>query len=206
MTTAFVSAYAAGLMLSAGLIVAIGAQNAFVLGQGLRRAYPMTTAAVCSACDALLIGLGVAGAGLALTAHPGMARLLGALGGAFVIAYGILAAKRAIAGGQEALGAGAASGGRRAVIGGALAVSLLNPHAYLDAMLLIGGVAAQFPASARPAFAAGAMSASVIWFFGLGLGAAALSKSLATPATWRIVHAVTAVMMIGIGLRLLHSL
>lgn len=205
--TAFVSAYAAGLMLSAGLIVAIGAQNAFVLGQGLRRDHPMTTAAVCSACDALLIGLGVAGAGLALAAHPAMARLLGALGGVFVLVYGLLAAKRAIAGDAESLGAGgAAVGGRRAVIGGAIAVSLLNPHAYLDAMLLIGGVAAQFPAGARPAFAAGAVSASVIWFFGLGLGASALSKSLATPATWRIVHAVTAVMMIGLGLRLLHSL
>ncbi len=204
--TAFVSAYAAGLLLSASLIAAIGAQNAFVLGQGLRRDYPITTAAVCSACDALLIGLGVAGAGVALNAHPGMSRLMGALGGVFVIVYGVLAAWRAIGPDNAALGTGAAVRGRRAVIGGALAVSLLNPHAYLDAMLLIGGVAAQFPASARPAFAAGAVSVSVIWFFGLGLGAASLSRKLATPATWRIVNAVTAVMMLGIGLRLLHSL
>lgn len=204
--SAMISAYVAGLMLSASLIVAIGAQNAFVLGQGLRRDHTLTTAAVCSACDALLIGIGVAGVGMALSLHPALSRLLGALGGAFVIVYGILAARRALSSDEDILRGGHAVRGRRAVVGTALAVSLLNPHAYLDAMLLIGGFAAQFPVAARPAFAAGAMSASVIWFFGLGLGAAALSRSLATPAVWRIVHAATAVMMIGLGLRLLHSL
>jgi L-lysine exporter family protein LysE/ArgO len=201
-----ISAYVAGLMLSASLIVAIGAQNAFVLGQGLRRDHTLTTAAVCSACDALLIGIGVAGVGMALSLHPALSRLLAALGGVFVIVYGVLAARRAISASDEALQGGGAVRGRRAVVGAALAVSLLNPHAYLDAMLLIGGFAAQFPAAARPAFAAGAVSASVIWFFGLGLGAAALSRSLATPAVWRVVHAATAVMMIGLGLRLLHSI
>lgn len=204
--TMMFSAFGAGLMLSASLIVAIGAQNAFVLGQGLRRDHALTTAAVCSACDALLIGLGVAGVGLALNAHPALARLLGAVGGVFMIVYGALAARRALSRDEEALSGGARVRGRKAVVGTALAVSLLNPHAYLDAMLLIGGFAAQFPAAARPAFAAGAMGASVIWFFGLGIAASALSRTLARPATWRVVHALTAVMMIGLGLRLLHSL
>jgi len=199
------SAYLAGLMLGGSLIVAIGAQNAFVLGQGLRRHYPATTAAVCSACDVALIGGGVAGAGVAVAMHPMLARGLTLAGAAFMLVYGALAARRAMMGGDEGLTGARHAGGRRAVVGGALAVSLLNPHAYMDALLLIGGVAAQMPSASRPAFAVGAMSASVIWFFGLGLGASALSRALARPATWRVVNAVTALVMAMLALRLLRG-
>ncbi|WP_337997172.1 LysE/ArgO family amino acid transporter [Oleispirillum naphthae] len=200
------SAYLAGLMLGGSLIVAIGAQNAFVLGQGLRRSFPATTAAVCSLCDVLLIGGGVAGAGVAVAMHPMLARGLTLAGAAFMLVYGALAARRAILGDGQGLGGGRFSGGRRAVVGGALAVSLLNPHAYMDALLLIGGVAAQMPAASRPAFALGAMSASIVWFFGLGLGASAMAGALARPATWRVINAATAIVMAALAVRLLHGL
>jgi L-lysine exporter family protein LysE/ArgO len=199
------SAYFVGLALGGSLIVAIGAQNAFVLGQGLRRSYPATTAAVCSVCDALLISGGVLGIGVAVAAHPAAARLLTLAGAAFMLAYAGLAAWRAATGGAAA-SAATARGDRLSVIGGALAVSLLNPHAYLDAMLLIGGVAAQTPAAERPAFALGAVSASVLWFFSLGLGAAALSRALARPAVWRAIDAATAAMMTVLAVRLLRGL
>ncbi len=199
------SAYFVGLALGGSLIVAIGAQNAFVLGQGVRRSFPATTAAVCSACDALLISGGVLGVGVAAAAHPAVARLLILAGAAFMLAYAALAARRAVRGG-DAAAAGSARQDRLSVIGGALAVSLLNPHAYLDAMLLIGGVAAQMPAADRLAFALGAVSASVLWFFSLGLGAAALSRALARPAVWRAIDAVTALVMTGLALRLLRGL
>lgn len=197
------SAYFGGLALGGSLIVAIGAQNAFVLGQGLRRSYPATTAAVCSACDALLIGTGVLGIGVAMATHPLLARGLGILGAAFLLVYGAMAARRAWLRRDGNLGGGAGARDRRAVVGTALAVSLLNPHAYLDAMVLIGGVAAQLSAEARPAFALGAMSASVAWFFGLGMGAAALSPLLARPATWRIVDALTAATMLGLAAQMI---
>lgn len=200
------SAYFVGLALGGSLIVAIGAQNAFVLGQGIRRAFPATTAAVCSLCDAALIASGVAGVGVAVAAHPAMSRLMILAGAAFMLVYALIAARRAAIGGDAAVAPSQAAGGRGAAIGGALAVSLLNPHAYLDAMLLIGGVAAHMVAADRPAFALGAISASVVWFFSLALGAVALSRFLSRPVVWRAIDAVTALVMAGLALRLLRGL
>jgi len=195
--------YVNGLMVAAALIMAIGTQNAFVLAQSLRREHHLPVAALCVLCDAVLVTLGVFGLANVLVHSPlllNVARWGGAL---FLLWYGAQALRRACS--RQSLQQGRHSGqrSRRAVLLSALAVTLLNPHVYLDTVLLIGSLGAQ---QAEPgAYVAGAASASLLWFFTLALGAAWLAPWLARPATWRVLDLMVAVMMFAVAAQLIFA-
>jgi L-lysine exporter family protein LysE/ArgO len=205
----------AGLGLGFSLIIAIGAQNLFVLRQGLRREHVVLVAAICAISDAALIAVGVSGVGLVLHAVPWLIDVVRWAGAVFLVGYGLLAARRAWRPSGhtlEAEGAGAATSddtpGAVRVATKALPVALtclaltwLNPHVYLDTVFLLGTVA-NTHGDARWIFAAGAMAASVIWFFGLAFGARYLGRWLGTARAWRILDAVIAVVMIVMGVSL----
>ena len=215
----------AGLGLGFSLIIAIGAQNLFVLRQGLRREHVFAVAAICAASDALLIALGVSGIGLILQAVPWLVDVVRWAGAIFLVTYGLLAARRAWRPTGEALtadkspdasgvaeqrapGAGQAGAVRAAtrtrlvpVVLTCLALTWLNPHVYLDTVFLLGSIA-NAHGDSRWLFATGAMVSSVIWFFGLAFGARLLGRWLSTPRAWRILDAVIAVVMIGLGVSL----
>lgn len=195
--------YVNGLLVAAGLIIALGAQNAFVLAQSLRREHHLPVALLCVICDALLVAAGVFGLAALLAQSPvllGVARWGGA---AFLLWYGAQALLRACR--PQALAQAASTGmrSRRAVLLSALAVTLLNPHVYLDTVLLIGSLGAQ--QTVPGAYAVGAASASLIWFFCLALGAAWLAPWLARPSTWRLIDLAVAVMMLSIAWQLLSN-
>ncbi len=186
--------YATGFGLGGGLIIAIGAQNAFVLGQGLRRNHPMMVAFVCALCDAVLIAAGVAGLGTLIAAYPLLTKIAAWGGAAFLIWYGIGAFRRlfdteTLA--EEHIG----RTGWKAILSTTLAVTLLNPHVYLDTVVMLGGIGGQFPADERLGFALGAMTASFVWFFAIALGASWLAPYVARPITWKIVDALTCAVM-----------
>lgn len=212
---------AAGFGLGLSLIIAIGAQNLFVLRQGLRREHVIVVAAICAISDAVLIALGVSGVGFVLQAVPWLVDIVRWAGAAFLVAYGLLAARRAWRPADTGLDATEASaddapaagrGGEAPVrtvprarlapvVLTCLALTWLNPHVYLDTVFLLGTVA-NTHGDARWLFAAGAMAASIVWFFGLAFGARLLGRWLSTPRAWRILDAVIAVVMIALGVSL----
>lgn len=178
-------AYLQGLALGLGLIVAIGAQNAFVLRQGLKREHVGSVVLLCAVCDAVLIAAGVFGMAQALGDRPGVARVLALLGVAFLAWYGWRAWSRVWRPEPlQASGAGPAAG-RGAVLAQAAAFTLLNPHVYLDTVLLVGSIGAQQPAALRGGFVAGACTASALWFSLLGFGARWLAPWFAHPRAWQ---------------------
>lgn len=188
-----IEGYLNGLFIGAGLIIAIGAQNAFVLGQSLKREHHYSAALLCMACDALLILAGIFGLA-AILEHSALAMQLARWGGVtFLVGYAILALRRAFSPGTLRANPQPARS-RRSVILTTLAVTLLNPHVYLDTVVLIGAIGAQ--QSSPLIFALGAISASALWFASLALGGARLSPWLARPITWRIIDAAVAVMML----------
>ncbi|WP_312676285.1 LysE/ArgO family amino acid transporter [Microbacterium sp.] len=246
MTTALLAGFGLGL----SLIVAIGAQNLFVLRQGVRREHAVAVAAVCAVSDAALIALGVSGLGFVLHGAPWLVTAVRWAGFAFLLCYGLLAARRALRRSGEALvvdGADAPAAAARAtahprrdgqrdapsrhecpvspdaggsvppdagaavavaaparllpVLATCLALTWLNPHVYLDTVFLLGSVASTHGAD-RWWFAAGAVTASVVWFLALALGARYLGRWLATPRAWRILDGVIAVVMIAIAVSL----
>ena len=193
------AAFATGFAASGALIVAIGAQNAFVLRQGLARAHVGPVVAFCATADAVLIAAGVAGAGSVLTAWPALERALTAAGAAFLLAYALRAFARAARPGALAAAAGGALPSRRAVIVQAAAFTLLNPHVYLDTVLLLGTIGAQHPPGLRAAFVAGGAAASAVWFCALGYGARALAPWFARPGAWRVLEAGVGATMLAIA-------
>ncbi|WP_154662563.1 LysE/ArgO family amino acid transporter [Solimonas flava] len=198
------SAYLQGFGLSAGLIVAIGAQNAFVLRQGLLREHVLVIATICFVSDALLIGLGCVGFGTLVQAHPALVTAVRWIGAAFLVVYGGRSAWAALR--PQALEAGGAAPlTRRQAIAGVLALTWLNPHVYLDTVLLVGGLAGRYAATPRAAFAAGAASVSALWFYGLAYGAARLAPLFRRPRTWRVLDAVIALTMWAIAASLLRG-
>ncbi|MFZ6045168.1 LysE/ArgO family amino acid transporter [Pseudomonas sp. CR3202] len=196
--------YLNGLLMAAGLIIAIGAQNAFVLAQSLRREHHLPVAALCVLCDALLVSAGVFGLATLLAQNPLLLAVARWGGVAFLTWYGVQALRRALS--PNALNQANEAGprSRRTVLMAALAVTLLNPHVYLDTVLLIGSLGAQ--QSVPGAYALGAASASLVWFFALALGAAWLAPWLARPATWRLLDLAVALMMFGMAAQLLNGL
>ncbi|WP_326539509.1 LysE/ArgO family amino acid transporter [Pseudorhodoferax sp.] len=192
------SATATGFVLSATLIIAIGAQNAFVLRQALRREHIGTVVLFCALSDFLLMAVGVAGLGGLLRRLPVLEQALTAGGALFLLAYGLASLRRGMAPAHAALGPAAPSApaSRRRVLAEAAAFTLLNPHVYLDTVLLVGSVGAQQPPSARPAFLAGAALASALWFVSLGYGARRLAPMLARPALWRRIELAIGVLML----------
>jgi L-lysine exporter family protein LysE/ArgO len=189
-----------GLGFGLSLIVAIGAQNAFVLRQGLRGEHVGMVVAICAVSDAILIALGVAGAGALLKGAPTLVDAVRIGGAAFLLTYAVLAARRAWRPGALEAAAGGASG-RRAVLLAALALTWLNPHVYLDTVILLGSVAAAH-GDARWSFGLGAACGSVLWFTGLGFGARLLRRPFARPGAWRALDGAVALVMGAIGLSL----
>ncbi|WP_141871015.1 L-lysine exporter [Microbacterium saperdae] len=206
----------AGLGLGLSLIVAIGAQNVFVLRQGIRREHVLAVVIICAVSDAVLIIAGVAGLGYVISAAPWLVVVARWAGAAFLLVYGLLAARRAWRGTGEALqvdseeepvaqGPGTTLTRTRTplapVILTVLALTWLNPHVYLDTVLMLGSIAATH-GEERWLFAAGAVTASILWFTALGFGARYLGRWLRTPLSWRILDAVIAVVMIAIAVSL----
>jgi L-lysine exporter family protein LysE/ArgO len=198
------AAFAQGLALGGSLIVAIGAQNAFVLRQGLARRQVALVATICFLCDAGLIALGALGLGEVIAGSDLLRRATAWGGAAFIAAYGLRALWR-VRRPEALVVAGAAEPRAAAVAAQALAFSLLNPHVYLDTVVLIGSIAAQVPDDARTWFALGAVCASALWFYGLAYGATRLAPLFRKPAAWRVLDAVIGVVMLAIAVGLLIS-
>ncbi|WP_066929690.1 LysE/ArgO family amino acid transporter [Streptomyces sp. NBRC 110611] len=204
MNSGILPAVLAGFGTGLSLIVAIGAQNAFVLRQGVRGQAVLAVVGICAASDALLIALGVGGLGAVVTAWPAALTAVGLAGGGFLICYGVLAARRVLrpATGQGLTTKGAAAGSVRTAVLTCLAMTWLNPHVYLDTVLLLGSVAAD-RGLLRWVFGLGAMLASLVWFAGLGYGARLLGGVLSRPAAWRVLDGLVAVVMLVMGAMLL---
>ncbi|MBN8187772.1 LysE/ArgO family amino acid transporter [Salipiger thiooxidans] len=189
----------AGFALGMSLIVAIGAQNAFVLRQGIVRAHVFPVAAICAASDAVLIAAGVAGFGALTGALPWLETAMRWVGAAFLLWYG-LRSWRAAWRGEGALRAGAAAGSLRAAVLTCLALTWLNPHVYLDTVMLLGAVSAQY--EDRTGFALGAMAASVLFFFTLAYAGRLLAPVFARPAAWRVLDLGIGAVMLALAARL----
>ncbi len=186
-----------GFATGASLIIAIGAQNAYVLRQGLRREHVGLVIAICAICDAFLIVLGVAGIGFVSRLHPDALTWLKYAGAAYLVWFGVTSLLRARrAEGLEVERAPVAPG---SVAVTTLALTLLNPHVYLDTMVLLGSIANQHGPDDRWWFAGGAVIASITWFTSLGLGARALAPKLAHPRTWQVIDILVGVTMLVIA-------
>jgi L-lysine exporter family protein LysE/ArgO len=194
-------AVASGFALGLGLIVAIGAQNAFVLRQGLRLEHVAVVVAVCALSDVALILAGVLGAGAALQRLPWLVPVVCLAGAAFLLGYGLLAARRALRPGALLPDAAGARAGLAATVGTCLALTWLNPHVYLDTVVLLGSMASTH-GEHRWQFAAGAGLGSVLWFTGLGYGARLLRPVFARPAAWRVLDGVIAAVMTALAVSL----
>ncbi len=191
-----------GAGVGGGLIVAIGAQNAYVLSQGVRRNYPIWIALVCALCDAVLILLGVSGVGTMVAANPLLGQFAAWGGSLFLLWCGLRTLRSAIRG--EVLETKErAAPSLRAVLATTLAVTLLNPHVYLDTLVLLGGISGQFPGTERYLFGAGAMTASFVWFFSLSLGAGLLAPLFRRPLAWRVLDTLIFLIMWSIAASLL---
>ncbi|MDP9824112.1 LysE/ArgO family amino acid transporter [Nocardioides massiliensis] len=201
----------AGFLTGGSLIIAIGAQNAFVLRQGLARHHVGAVVALCAVSDAVLIVAGVGGLGALVDRAGWLVDVVRWLGVAFLLWYAAGSLRRAFR--PEALGAdgvaAARAESRRTVLGRAAALTWLNPHVYLDTVLLIGSIAATHSAGADPGgldgrwwFAIGAVTASLVWFSGLGYGARLLAPALARPRAWQVLEVLIAATMIAIAIKL----
>lgn len=196
---AMLSAFVPGLLLGLSLIVAIGAQNAFVLRQGLRGEHVLAVCLTCALSDAVLILAGAGGFARAGAALPWLEPATRYGGAAFLTVYGLRSFRAALRSDAAlAPAAATAPAGLGATMATCLALTWLNPHVYLDTVVLIGSVAAQFGAE-TPAFAAGAMTASVLFFFALGYGARLLCPVFARPGAWRVLEAVIGAVMVTIA-------
>lgn len=191
----------AGLLTGLSLIVAIGAQNAFVLRQGLRRSHVGLVVAVCALSDVVLIVAGVAGIGVLLDRAAWAVEVVRWLGVAFLTAYGVLSLLRARRPEALAVGDGVVES-RRGVLARAVALTWLNPHVYLDTVLLLGSVAGTHGDPGRWWFALGACVASLLWFAGLAYGARLAAPRLARPRAWQVLDVLVGLVMLAIALRL----
>lgn len=195
----------AGLGLGLSLIVAIGAQNAFVLRQGLRREHVLVVVAICALSDAILIALGVAGLGALIEQAEWLLVVVRIAGAAFLTWYGVRSALRAVRPGTlDADPAGSPISLKAAVLT-VLALTWLNPHVYLDTVVLLGSIGATH-GDDRWWFALGAAIGSVLWFSLLGFGSRLLRPLFARPASWRVLDALIAVVMVAIAVSLIVGL
>jgi L-lysine exporter family protein LysE/ArgO len=196
----------AGLGFGLGLIVAIGAQNAYVLRQGIRREHIGVVVAVCAVSDVLLITVGAAGVGAVIARHTTALTVVTVLGAGVLLTYAVQAVRRAIR--PAALAVARPDGDERTRLGSvvvaALALTWLNPHVYLDTVVLLGSVSATY---ATPwLFALGAATASIGWFAALGFGARLLAPVFARPGAWLVFDVGVALVMTGIAVKLLVGL
>jgi L-lysine exporter family protein LysE/ArgO len=193
-TTAFLQ----GLGTGAGLIIAIGAQNAFVLSQGLARNHHLTVALICAVSDALLITIGLSGMSAVLAVNDGLLRGVTWLGVVFLFWYGLRSFRSALRSGRldpaerSRMGLGA-------TVAATLAVTYLNPHVYLDTVLLLGSIGGRYPLDERVCFGAGAVTASLAWFLALGLGARLLLPVFRHPRSWAVLDVLIGLTMWGVA-------
>ncbi|GAC18417.1 LysE/ArgO family amino acid transporter [Paraglaciecola arctica] len=191
-----------GFLTGAVLIIAIGSQNAFLLQQGLLRRFHWQIATLCSVLDTLLICAGVFGLGMLVKQYPQSLKLISVFGVVFLLIYGYKALRSAM--NSTTLSAGSrGSTSLKAAVLTTLALSLLNPHVYLDTVLLIGSVGSQFESSLRPWFAVGAVSASFLWFYSLAHAARWLAPFFKKPIAWRILDLSVCLIMWGLALNLM---
>lgn len=195
----------AGLVTGLSLIVAIGAQNAFVLRQGIRREHVGAVALLCSVADAALILAGVTGIGTIVERAPVVLDVVRWAGAAFLLGYAALALRRALRPGELHAATEGVGVGLRAVLAAAAALTFLNPHVYLDTVLLVGSIANQHGDDGRWVFALGAVLGSFVWFFGLAYGARRLAPLFARPSAWRVLDGLIAVVMAAIAVSLVHG-
>ncbi|WP_104167035.1 LysE/ArgO family amino acid transporter [Cryobacterium sp. N22] len=197
-----------GLVTGLSLIIAIGAQNAFVLRLGIegRTRVILPVVAICALSDAVLILAGVLGMGALVNAAPVAMVVVRIVGAAFLIGYGLWAARRAIRPGALLVTGSNGATGMGVAVGTVLALTWLNPHVYLDTVVLLGSVASQQEAAERWWWAGGAMAGSLLWFAGLGFGARLLRPIFARPQAWRVLDGIIAVVMIALGARLAFDL
>ncbi len=196
------AASVSGFLLGGSLIVAIGAQNAFILRQGLVRSHVFILCLIAATSDALLIAAGIAGLGTLVARSPVLISVVTLGGAIFLFGYAALALRRAM----HPHGLNAAErtvGGYWAAVTTCLALTFLNPHVYLDTVLLIGGLSGQYDGQARFAFGTGAIVASFVWFFGLGYGARLLAPVFVKPFAWRVLDLIIATIMAVLGAGLL---
>jgi L-lysine exporter family protein LysE/ArgO len=192
-----------GFIASFTLIAAIGAQNAFVLRQGIRREHVLPVVALCTVSDIVLISAGIAGVGALISAHPSALSIAKFGGAVFLVGYGVLAARRALR--PSSLTPSDAAPARLVdVLLTCAAMTFLNPHVYLDTVVLLGALANEHR-DERWLFGVGAVTASAVWFVSLGLGARRLAGLFAAPFTWRILDGLIAAMMLGLGVSLVMS-
>lgn len=192
----------AGFGLGISLIAAIGAQNAFVLRQGLRREHVLVVVVICALSDAVLIALGVAGIGTIVERVPAAIVVVRWAGALFLFGYGLFAARRAFARRRLEVDARTGANSLWTVAATSLALTWLNPHVYLDTLLLLGSVASTH-GDGRWYFGAGAVVASILWFTAVGFGARLLGRVFARPIAWRILDGIIAVIMIVLAVQLL---
>ena len=192
-----------GFLMMASLIVAIGAQNAYVLRSGLSRRHVGMVVAVCALSDAVLVVAGVLGIGSLVTAHPGVLTWVRWVGAAYLVGYGVRCLWSARS--PKVLEADGTGPSRSGVLATVLALTWLNPHVYLDTVLLVGSVANQHGPTGRWWFTLGAVTASVLWFTGLGYGARLLAPLFARPATWRVLDVAIALVMFAVAASLVLS-
>jgi L-lysine exporter family protein LysE/ArgO len=192
-----------GFIASFTLIAAIGAQNAFVLRQGVRREHVLPVVALCTLSDIVLISAGIAGVGALISAHPSAVNIAKFGGALFLLGYGLLAARRVWR--PSSLAPSERTPARLAeVLVTCAALTFLNPHVYLDTVVLLGALANEHK-DEKWLFGVGAVTASAVWFVSLGLGARRLAGLFANPLTWRILDGLIAVMMIALGVSLALS-
>ena len=190
----------AGLLTGLALIVAIGAQNAFVLRQGIRREYVGVVVLVCMLSDALLILAGTAGVGVIVERVPVVLEILRWGGAAYLLWFAVQSVRSAL---TPAALTPDAPRSRGSVLTTTLGLTYLNPHVYLDTVVLVGSLANQHGPDLRWAFAAGAVLGSVVWFAALGYGASALAPVLDRPRAWQVVDLVIAAVMVALALSLI---
>mgnify|MGYP000321054333 FL=1 len=195
-----------GLVLGAGMIIPIGAQNSYVLNQGIKRNYHFLTATICMLCDVSLIGLGIFGGGQLIAANEDLMLAITLGGMLFLSIYGGIAFLSAWNNRYDRPGKVKNLGSRRAVIATTLAVTLLNPHVYLDTVMILGSVGGQFEGHEKTAFAVGTMLASVLWFYSLAGCASKLAPWLGRPKVQRGIDITVGLIMYGIAYSLLLSL
>nr|WP_019277482.1 LysE/ArgO family amino acid transporter [Vibrio coralliilyticus] len=189
------------------MIIPIGAQNAYVLNQGIKRNHHLTTATICSVLDVIFISLGIFGGGAVLSQNETLLTVVTLGGIAFLTFYGLLSVKSAMQTNRASESKRqVVERGRRAVILGALAVTVLNPHLYLDTVVILGSIGGQFEGQDRISFALGTIMASFVWFYTLSIGAAKLGPTLSRPRVKQGIDIVVAIMMFTIALMLINEL
>ncbi|MFM2596321.1 LysE/ArgO family amino acid transporter [Vibrio harveyi] len=196
-----------GFGLGATMIIPIGAQNAYVLNQGIKRQHHLTTATICSILDMIFISLGIFGGGAILSQNEILLTSVTLGGIAFLSVYGLLSLKSAFKPSDASESKSeVVARGRRTVILGALAVTVLNPHLYLDTVVILGSIGGQFEGNDRISFAMGTIMASFAWFYTLSLGAAKLGSTLSKPKVKKGIDIAVAVMMFTIAFALANEL